>query len=272
MRPDVVLYGEDNPSADTIAKCVTVDLRAKPDLLLICGTSLKVHGLKNLVRECAKSTHSKKSGTVIFVNRTPPAASVWRDFIDFWVNTDADDFVHEVRRRRPDVVTQQTSIVEVKTQKTAVQQVRAKAVTGKRLKQKTVSRSCEMSPGVRETPNASRVVPPSSRPRERPRKSLACAEYMQIETGAEAYLTPPPTRHKRSVNDCGHDCAAEPGQVRKRLKTSDFTIHEDDQDVTTGPGTLSGSDARVKHPKRMPFAVNPGPKLQKQTEVRKAVP
>lgn len=68
------------------------------------GTSLKVHGLKKLVKEFAKVVHassptvanSSKSVSsnalkriVIFVNKTPPSAE-WDDVIDYHVEGETD--------------------------------------------------------------------------------------------------------------------------------------------------------------------------------------
>ena len=90
VRPNVVLYGEGNPASESISSIVAQDLRFRPDLLLVLGTSLKVHGLKSLVKEFAKAVHSKKNGKVIFVNLSSPAESVWNSTIDYWVDMECD--------------------------------------------------------------------------------------------------------------------------------------------------------------------------------------
>ncbi|EQK99884.1 SIR2 superfamily [Ophiocordyceps sinensis CO18] len=59
LRPDIVLYGEEHPSSHLISPIVTHDLALHPDMLLILGTSLRVHGLKVMVKEFAKAVHSK---------------------------------------------------------------------------------------------------------------------------------------------------------------------------------------------------------------------
>ncbi|RKU42399.1 hypothetical protein DL546_004599 [Coniochaeta pulveracea] len=69
-------------------------------MLLILGTSLRVHGLKVLVKEFAKAAHSK-GGKVVFVNFTKPPESVWSDVIDFWVQWDCDTWVLDLKNRKP---------------------------------------------------------------------------------------------------------------------------------------------------------------------------
>ena len=100
LRPDIVLYGEDHPNAHLISPIVTHDLALYPDLLLILGTSLRVHGLKVMVREFAKTVHSK-GGKVVFVNFTKPPESIWGDIIDFWVQWDCDAWVSDLQGRIP---------------------------------------------------------------------------------------------------------------------------------------------------------------------------
>ncbi|KAB5576291.1 Hst3 protein, partial [Coniochaeta sp. 2T2.1] len=100
LRPDIVLYGEDHPHADLIGNIIEHDISLGPDMLLILGTSLRVHSLKTVVREFAKTVHSK-GGRVVFVNFTKPPDSVWSDVIDFWVQWDCDAWVSDIKTRKP---------------------------------------------------------------------------------------------------------------------------------------------------------------------------
>ncbi|KAB5540263.1 hypothetical protein GE09DRAFT_1192039 [Coniochaeta sp. 2T2.1] len=100
LRPDIVLYGEDHPHADLIGNIIEHDISLGPDMLLILGTSLRVHSLKTVVREFAKTVHSK-GGSVVFVNFTKPPDSVWSDVIDFWVQWDCDAWVSDIKTRKP---------------------------------------------------------------------------------------------------------------------------------------------------------------------------
>ncbi|UKZ91802.1 uncharacterized protein TrAFT101_006771 [Trichoderma asperellum] len=100
LRPDIVLYGEEHPNAHLISPIVTHDLALYPDMLLILGTSLRVHGLKVMVREFAKTVHSK-GGKVVFVNFTKPSESSWGDIIDYWIQWDCDAWVADLQVRIP---------------------------------------------------------------------------------------------------------------------------------------------------------------------------
>ncbi|KAI1413882.1 DHS-like NAD/FAD-binding domain-containing protein [Hypoxylon sp. FL1857] len=124
LRPDIVLYGEEHPQSDLISPIVQHDLSAGPDLLLILGTSLKVHGLKVMVKEFAKSVHSK-GGKVVFINFTKPSDSVWGDIIDYWIEWDCDAWVDDLKDRKPHLWLSPDEILESEKQ-------RREALAGKR--------------------------------------------------------------------------------------------------------------------------------------------
>ena len=94
LRPAIVLYDEPHPYGEAIGDLQAYDLLKKPDLLLIMGTSLKVHGLKLVVREFAKAVHAKK-GLVVFINLTPPSKE-WEEFIDIHIAGETDVWVKKV--------------------------------------------------------------------------------------------------------------------------------------------------------------------------------
>lgn len=90
-----MLYDEPHPLGDDIGDLQTYDLGRNPDMLLIMGTSLKVHGLKRVVKEFAKVVHNRKGGLVVFVNATPPSKE-WEGIIDVHVHGETDKWVNRV--------------------------------------------------------------------------------------------------------------------------------------------------------------------------------
>jgi NAD-dependent histone deacetylase SIR2 len=109
LRPAIVLYDEPHPLGDDIGELQGFDLSRGPDILLIMGTSLKVHGLKRLVKDFAKAVHTPtgaagKKGMVVFVNATPPGKE-WEGIIDVHVHGTTDRWVEKVeeewRRIKP---------------------------------------------------------------------------------------------------------------------------------------------------------------------------
>ncbi|KAL0570627.1 NAD-dependent deacetylase hst3 [Marasmius crinis-equi] len=110
LRPDIVLYNGSHPLGDGIRTVQYSDLGRKPDMLLVMGTSLKVHGLKKLVKEFAKSVHAHYApgglsasrpvswvGKVVFVNKTAPGAG-WSGVFDYHVEGDTDAWVEKVNQ------------------------------------------------------------------------------------------------------------------------------------------------------------------------------
>ncbi|PIL31814.1 hypothetical protein GSI_06518 [Ganoderma sinense ZZ0214-1] len=113
LRPAIVLYDEPHPLGDDIGSIQSADIARKPDMLIIMGTSLKVHGFKKLVKDFARTVHEsapppsacagsplKKNaknfaGKVIFVNKTAPG-SEWDGIIDYYVVGETDRWVEKV--------------------------------------------------------------------------------------------------------------------------------------------------------------------------------
>ncbi|KAJ9137507.1 hypothetical protein NKR23_g9151 [Pleurostoma richardsiae] len=104
----------EHPKAHLISPIVQHDLSLAPDLLLIMGTSLRVHGLKVMVKEFAKAVHNK-GGKVVFINFTKPADSVWADVIDYWVEWDCDAWVQDLREKKPTLFLPPGTIIEGET-------------------------------------------------------------------------------------------------------------------------------------------------------------
>lgn len=115
LRPNIVLYGENHWEEDHLHSYIGSDLNSGPDLLLIMGTSLAVEGVKHMIKGFAKAVHDHENGRVVFVNRTQPAKGFWEGFIDHFVQMDCDDWVSDLQRREPFLVSQQgqTSIISL---------------------------------------------------------------------------------------------------------------------------------------------------------------
>lgn len=133
LRPAIVLYGENHPQAEILAQGLNCDVRARPDMLIIMGTSLRVDGVKKLVKTLASAVHDK-GGKVIFVNKTPLAKATWENVIDYEVLCDCDRFVALLKYEIPDLFLTQEQLdskrlknKRVKLQKQAVKEETAAA-------------------------------------------------------------------------------------------------------------------------------------------------
>ncbi|KAJ2512790.1 NAD-dependent deacetylase hst3 [Coemansia sp. RSA 1939] len=99
LRPDIVLYNEAHPQGELIGELSEYDLKRRPDLLIVIGTSLKIPGIKRMIREMSRCVHScsaraKRAGAgkTIFINKDEPPRG-WDDVFDYHIAGDADDAV-----------------------------------------------------------------------------------------------------------------------------------------------------------------------------------
>lgn len=92
LRPAIVLYNEVHPQGETIGQLQVSDLKKKPDLMIVMGTSLKIPALKKFIKQAARIIHEKPGGCVVFVNRTSPTKE-WEKVFDYEVLGDSDNWV-----------------------------------------------------------------------------------------------------------------------------------------------------------------------------------
>lgn len=82
LRPRIVLYNEHNPDEEAIGAVVTSDLRNRPDAIIVVGTSMKIPGVKRIVREMCGVVRSKQNGISMWINQDP--VPLGKDFEDCW--------------------------------------------------------------------------------------------------------------------------------------------------------------------------------------------
>lgn len=201
MRPNIVLYNEGHPFEHLLAPLSPFDISQNPEVLIIMGTSLSVHGLQKLVREFAKAVHARKScGRVIFVNRTKPAG-IWNEFIDDWISMDCDEWVLDLKSRREDLWLRQGELAMPVTKSSKV------AATA----QKNISRASKCSRGTKLTEGSggplgrdvgaqievmvSMTLPKQHKPKHKRGQGSTTPEPNQ-ESEIRALPTPPASRRK----------------------------------------------------------------------------
>ena len=137
LRPDIVLYNEQHPRGDIIGEQIMADLSRGVDLLVVMGTSLKVDGIKKVVRTMARQIRAKYAShgdsesscdnendvgvecersivepRVILINKTPLTAE-WNKVFDVYWEGESDEICRfiqqgmEERRRVQDYKKQQ---------------------------------------------------------------------------------------------------------------------------------------------------------------------
>lgn len=82
LRPRIVLYNEFHPDGEIIGTITEKDLKSRPDCLIVTGTTLKIPGVRRLVKEMAKVVHSNK-GYVIWMNIDEPPKNIV-DYVDYF--------------------------------------------------------------------------------------------------------------------------------------------------------------------------------------------
>ncbi|MCJ1479592.1 hypothetical protein MMC13_008278 [Lambiella insularis] len=82
LRPRIVLYNEHNPDEEAIGAVVGSDLRSRPDAVVVVGTSMKIPGVRRIVREMCGVVRGRRDGLAVWVNRDPPPLG--KEFEDCW--------------------------------------------------------------------------------------------------------------------------------------------------------------------------------------------
>jgi NAD+-dependent protein deacetylase SIR2 len=103
LRPRIVLYNEHNPDEEAIGAVVTSDLRSRPDAIIVVGTSMKIPGVKRIVREMCGVVRSRRNGVSVWINRHPvPTTKEFEDCWDVVVKGDSDEVAKQVNLREWD--------------------------------------------------------------------------------------------------------------------------------------------------------------------------
>jgi NAD-dependent histone deacetylase SIR2 len=98
LRPRIVLYNEYNPDEEAIGNVSKADLRRVPDAVIVVGTSLKIPGVRRIVKEMCQLTRSRRDGLTAWINIDPePPGAEFRDCWDIVVRGKCDDIAELAR-------------------------------------------------------------------------------------------------------------------------------------------------------------------------------
>lgn len=109
LRPKIVLYNEFNPDAEAIGRVTEGDLACRPDGLIVVGTSLKIPGVRRMVREMAQAVHAANGATVWMNIDDPPPQITKREFegsFDLVVKGDCQimpDLIRDYEQERDEI-------------------------------------------------------------------------------------------------------------------------------------------------------------------------
>lgn len=85
-RPDIVLYGEPHPQSEHLGNLISDDLqRSAGSVLIVMGTSLKVVGIKRMVKDFARriKTMEPQANRIFYINKTAPSRTDWKTVFDY---------------------------------------------------------------------------------------------------------------------------------------------------------------------------------------------
>ncbi|KAI1817792.1 DHS-like NAD/FAD-binding domain-containing protein [Poronia punctata] len=103
LRPRMVLYNEYNPDEEAIANVFRADLRARPDAVVVVGTSMKIPGVRNMVKDMCKVTRERRDGITAWINLDPePSGADLKNCWDLVVRGKSDDVASLVHLPRYD--------------------------------------------------------------------------------------------------------------------------------------------------------------------------
>ncbi|KAM0322886.1 hypothetical protein ACHAQA_009228 [Verticillium albo-atrum] len=95
LRPRMVLYNEYNPDEEAIGNVSSADLKGRPDAVIVVGTSLKIPGVRRLVKELCQATRNKRGGFTAWINLdSEPQHNDFKDCWDLVVRGKSDDVAH----------------------------------------------------------------------------------------------------------------------------------------------------------------------------------
>lgn len=90
MRPRMVLYNEHNPDEEAIASVMNADVKSRPRVLVVAGTSLKIPGVRRLVKNLCTVIRSRKDGVTMFISNEPLPGKEFDNCFDLIVQGSTD--------------------------------------------------------------------------------------------------------------------------------------------------------------------------------------
>jgi NAD+-dependent protein deacetylase SIR2 len=95
LRPNIVLYNEPHSNGYEISDIVKSDIAKNPSMLVVVGTSLKISGLKKIIKELSKNIHSREGTSfhIIYINTTPTASKEWEGIFDLELIGECDKWI-----------------------------------------------------------------------------------------------------------------------------------------------------------------------------------
>lgn len=124
LRPRMVLYNEHNPDDEAIGRVTSDDLRKRPDAIIVVGTTLKIPGVRRIVREMCATVRDRRDGMAIWINNDPePVGKEFEDCWDIVVRGTCDEVARRAALRKWDETVEFEEATEEKVNKAKARRV-----------------------------------------------------------------------------------------------------------------------------------------------------
>lgn len=160
LRPRMVLYNEHNPDDEAIGSVTRLDLRTRPDAVIVAGTTLKVPGVRRITREMCGVVRDRRDGVTIWINNDPePIGKDLENCWDLVVRGPCDEVARYAAMRKWDDKSEYKEVTEEELRRVREESRKVEVV----VISPTKSKAFEQVQGQLVTPVASpRMVPRES--------------------------------------------------------------------------------------------------------------
>lgn len=100
MRPRIVLYNEHNPDEEAITSVMNADIRSRPDALIVVGTSMKIPGVRRLVKSLCHVIRGRRNGVTMWINNEPPTGKEFENSFDLMIKGDCEEVARLANLKR----------------------------------------------------------------------------------------------------------------------------------------------------------------------------
>ncbi|KAH7026557.1 DHS-like NAD/FAD-binding domain-containing protein [Microdochium trichocladiopsis] len=196
MRPRMVLYNEHNPDEQAIANVVRADLRARPDAVIVVGTSLKIPGVKNMVKDMCGVARKRRDGLTVWINLdAEPSSGELKGCWDLVVRGKSDDVASLAGLPRWDqTVDEKLTVVDTETMENSLRNGKFNVEIRRSTPEESASvkaespqlRAAELESMSKYAEDIKGILTPTASPKVQPRTALPMAKPKLGATPAAA--------------------------------------------------------------------------------------
>lgn len=228
LRPRMVLYNEHNPDDEAIGSVTSTDLRTRPDAVIVAGTTLKVPGVRRIVREMCGVVRSRRDGLTVWINNDPePIGKDLENSWDLIVRGPCDEVARYAGMRKWDDTTEFKEVTEEELRRAKENTAEVVVVSPKKPKAIENIQGQLITPvaSPRMAPRVSIEPPPSSQDVQTPtkkRKMIPTSKAKALIGTLDMKAAPKPVPKKRGPKPkaTGTNTTKAPRATKKTTKAT----------------------------------------------------